>query len=77
MGWTKLRRLQGGFVEWIEFGEDVVMPDANGDYTVGGAYRHESRDFFIHRIIKNTKNEVVSIELWSESEGFALVDVSK
>ena len=76
-GWTKARRLQGGFVEWIEFGEDIVMPSSVGNYTLGGVYRHESKDFFIHRVIQNDQKKVVSIEIWSEKEGFVVVDVSK
>ena len=35
-GWTLARRLQGGYAEWIEYGETTVTPQTNtGQHAVG------------------------------------------
>ena len=39
-GWALARRLQGGYAEWIEHGEDIVTPQlsASGEGAVGDTH---------------------------------------
>jgi rhodanese-related sulfurtransferase len=77
-GWIMARRLRGGFVEWIEYGEEIESPKSHGDYKIGDSYRHESKDYFIHRIVEDTTNQsVVSIELYSLDGVFMMIELSE
>jgi rhodanese-related sulfurtransferase len=64
-GWELARRLQGGYAEWIEHGEDTHPPSisSTSDLTVGDTYKKGS--------IKGTVHDVDSagtIWVWTEDE---------
>ena len=64
-GWELARRLQGGYAEWIEHGEDTQPPSisSTSDLTVGDTYKKGS--------IKGTVHDVDSagtIWVWTEDE---------
>ena len=63
-GWLMARRLQGGFAEWIEYGEEVQSPISAGTYTIGDPILYKSENYFIHRLIVDPKTqEISSVEL--------------
>ena len=64
-GWSLARRLQGGFAEWIEHGEDTQMPSisATSDLKVGDTYKEGA--------VKGTVHDVDgsgTIWVWTENE---------
>jgi len=64
-GWDLARRLQGGYAEWIEHGEDTQPPtiSSTSDLTVGDTYKKGT--------VKGTVHDVDSagtIWVWTEDE---------
>ena len=77
-GWEMARRLQGGFAEWIEYGEEIQSPTPVGGYKIGDPLLHKSEYYFIHRLMVDSKTqEISSVELWSSEKGFVTVDISE
>ena len=65
-GWTWARHLDGGYVEWMEFGETIqTVPTLEGSYQIGDSIRlNPDTDGIIFAVLSD------SLQLWNEQNGY-------